>query len=104
MLGAVVSAKVMCCTQLAVLPAPSVAVQVRSMPAWPVQLAAVGASLWLIVTVEGSGQPFAVVGVPVLLGLVESPQASTLSAGQMIETAVHAGVTIEPGWVPEMAK
>src|SRR5882724_12291848 len=51
MLGAMVSAKLMCCTQLLVLWQASEAYQVRSMPAWPVQLAAVGASLWAVITV-----------------------------------------------------
>jgi hypothetical protein len=79
--GGVVSAKVMCCTQLSVLVHSSVAVHVRSMPALPVQFAAVAASEWVIVTVPPHASPSAV-ALPVLLGAVESPHASTLSAGQ----------------------
>ena len=45
MTGGVVSAKLMCWMQLAVLPQLSVAVQVRSIPAWPVQLVGVAESL-----------------------------------------------------------
>src|SRR2546422_11663955 len=48
--GGVVSTNVRCWTQVAVLPQPSVAVQVRSMPARPVQLAFVPASAKVIVT------------------------------------------------------
>src|SRR5437899_11151971 len=44
MTGGVVSAKVMCCTQVLMLPQASVAFQVRSIPGWPVQLAGVPAS------------------------------------------------------------
>ena len=45
MTGGVVSLNVMCCTQVAIFPHPSVAFQVRSIPALPVQLAAVGVSV-----------------------------------------------------------
>src|ERR1051325_6476839 len=48
--GAVVSAKTRCWTQVAMLPHPSVAFHVRSMPGLPVQLAGVGASVWVMVT------------------------------------------------------
>src|SRR5438128_8864538 len=53
------------------------------MPGWPVQLAAVGASLWAMITVPLQLSPVEV-AVPVLAGSVESPQASTLSAGQLM--------------------
>src|SRR3989442_8645354 len=49
--GAVLSAKLMCCTQLLVLRQASDAYQVRSIPCLPVQLAAVAASLEAMVTV-----------------------------------------------------
>src|SRR5579859_1884154 len=45
MSGAVVSAKLRCWTQLVALPHASVAVQVRSIPDWPVQLAGVVVSM-----------------------------------------------------------
>src|SRR5881296_1358909 len=80
--GGVVSAKVMCCTQVLMLPQASVAFQVRSMPALPVQLAAVPASVNVMAGVPP--QLSVAVAVPVLAGAVESPQASTLSAGQAI--------------------
>src|SRR6266702_4113245 len=64
MAGAVLSAKLMCCTQLLVLWQASDAYQVRSMPALPVQLAAVAASLWLMVTVPPQLSPVEV-AVPV---------------------------------------
>jgi hypothetical protein len=43
--GAVVSTKVMCWTQVPTLPEASVAFQVRSMPGFPVQLAGAAASV-----------------------------------------------------------
>src|SRR5438128_3568607 len=83
MFGAVVSAKLMCCTQLLVLWQASDAYQVRSMPAWPVQLAAeIGrAYVWTPVTLAFC---MVAVALPVLAGAVESPQGSTLSAGQLM--------------------
>src|SRR5216117_2485653 len=86
MLGGVVSAKVMCCTQVLMLPQASVAFQVRSMPGWPVQLAAVPASVKVMVTVWP--QLSVAVALPVLAGAVEPPQASTLSAGQVMTGGV----------------
>src|SRR5438552_4481536 len=86
MLGGVVSAMVMCCTQVLMLPQVSVAFQVRSMPGWPVQLAAVPASVKVIVTVWP--QLSVAVALPVLAGAVESPQAITLSAGQVMTGGV----------------
>src|SRR5437870_9735033 len=83
MFGAVVAAKLMCCTQLLVLWQASEAYQVRSMPGWPVQVAAAGASLWAMITVPLQLSPVEV-AAPVLAGRVESPQASTLSAGQLM--------------------
>src|SRR6266496_1966386 len=50
MTGMAVSAKLICCTQVATLWQASSALQVRSMPGLPVQLAAVGASVCVIVT------------------------------------------------------
>ena len=50
------------------LPQASVAYQVRSMPASPVQLAGVAASVWLIVGLPP--QLSVAVAVPVLLGSV----------------------------------
>src|SRR5437867_8102265 len=80
--GGVVSTKVMCWTQVAMLPQLSVAVQVRSMPALPVQLAGVGASLKVM---PGSPPQLSVaVARPVLLGSVESPHCNCLSGGQVI--------------------
>src|SRR6059036_1847388 len=88
MLGTVVSWKVMCCTQLLVLWQASAAYQVRSMPGLPVQLAVVGASLWVMITVPPQLSPL-LLAVPVLLGSVESPQARVLSSGQwMLGTVV----------------
>src|SRR5947207_6599047 len=52
------------------------------MPALPVQLAAVGVSLKLIEM--GWPQLSVAVATPVLLVPVESPQANTLSAGQVM--------------------
>src|SRR5262245_3812658 len=84
--GAVVSTKVMCCTQVATFPHASVAFQVRSRPALVVQLAAVAASVKVMTGV--TLQLSVAVALPVLLGSVESPQASTLSGGQVITGAV----------------
>src|SRR6266536_6133065 len=84
--GGVVSAKVMCWTQVATLWQASSAIQVRSMPALPVQLAAVGASLCVIVTAWP--QLSVALAKPVLLGSVESPQAKALSSGQVITGGV----------------
>src|SRR5438552_6142504 len=86
MTGGVVSAKVMCCTQVLMLPQSSVAFQVRSMPGWPVQLAAVPESVKVMVTVWP--QLSVAVALPVLAGAVEPPQASTLSAGQVMTGGV----------------
>src|SRR5439155_20099776 len=80
--GAVVSTKMMCWTQVAVLPQPSVAFQVRSIPASPVQPAGVAASVKSIVT--GPGQLSVAVAEPVLPGSVGSPQLSCLSGGQVV--------------------
>src|SRR5258707_1213237 len=68
--GAVVSLKVMVWTQVASLPEASVAFHVRWMPAWPVQFAAIGASLWLI---AGCASHTSVaVALPVFDGSVEA--------------------------------
>src|SRR5438093_7122401 len=84
--GGVVSTKVMCCTHVAMFPQASVAFQVRSMPALPVQLAGVAASLNVMAGVPP--QLSVAVAEPVFAGAVESPQASTLSAGQVITGGV----------------
>src|SRR5881409_2438159 len=86
MTGATVSAKVMCCTQLLLLPQASSAFQVRSMPALPVQLAGVAASVKVIVGLPP--QLSVAVALPVLLGSVEAPHCNCLSAGQVITGAV----------------
>src|SRR5436309_1821543 len=82
MVGGVVSTKVMCWTQVAVLPQPSVALQVRSIPGTPVQLAAVAASANAIAT--GAWQLSVAVAEPVRPGSVGSPHWSCRSAGQVI--------------------
>src|SRR5881628_3213397 len=84
--GAVVSTNVRCWTQVALLPQPSVAVQVRSMPARPVQLAFVPASANVIVT--GAWQLSVAVAEPVWPGSVGSPHWSWRSGGQVIVGAV----------------
>src|SRR2546426_7358488 len=80
MTGGVVSTKSMCWTQVAVLPHPSVAFQVRSIPATPAQPAGVPASVELISTTPP--QLSLAVADPVLLGPVLSPHCSCLSGGQ----------------------
>src|SRR2546425_8280642 len=65
----------------------SVAFQVRVMPAWPVQLAGSAASVKVMVTVPPQLSPV-LVARPVLLGSVESPHCSCLSAGQLIAGGV----------------
>jgi len=84
--GAVLSINVMFCTQVAVLLQASVASQVRFTPAWPVQLAAIGASLKVITGVPP--QLSVAVADPVFAGAVDAPQANCLSAGQVITGAV----------------
>src|SRR5437773_2363249 len=84
--GGVVSAKVMCCTQVVIFPQASVAFQVRSMPALPVQLAGVAASVCVMAGVPP--QLSVAVALPVSAESVESPQAKTLSAGQAITGGV----------------
>src|SRR5207247_1036004 len=86
MTGGVVSTKVMCWTQVAVLPQPSVAFQVRSTPGRPVQPAGVAASPNVMVTVPP--QLSVAVAEPVLLGLAEAPQLSCMSGGQVITGGV----------------
>src|SRR5262245_28449253 len=80
--GAIVSTKVMCWTQVMVLPQLSVARQVRSMPSRPVQLGGVEESVKVIAGVPP--QSSVAVAGPVLAGAVEAPQASCLSGGQVI--------------------
>src|SRR6266498_3609106 len=84
--GGVRSAKVRCWTHVATLWQASSAIQVRSMPAWPVQLAAVGASLCVIVT--GWPQLSVAVAEPVLPGSRSEEHTSTLSSGQVMTGGV----------------
>src|SRR5437762_8301400 len=71
MTGGVVSTKSMCWTQVAVLPHPSVALQVRLIPGTPAQPAGVPESVELICTAPP--QLSVAVAEPVLLGPVLSP-------------------------------
>src|SRR5689334_5806006 len=73
-------------TQVASLPEASVAFQVRWMPAWPVQLPAIGASLWVIAGFPS--QMSVAVALPVLLGSVEAPHSNCTFAGQVIAGGV----------------
>jgi hypothetical protein len=77
----------MCWVQLTEFPQSSLAVQVRSIPARPVQLTAAAASMWLKVTAPGQVPPLAV-AEPVLVESLESPQASSTSDGQWITGGV----------------
>src|SRR5205814_8986274 len=72
--GGVVSTKLMCWTQVAVLPHPSVAFQVRSIPGTPAQPAGVPASVWLID--NGPPQLSVAVADQVWPGSSGSPQCS----------------------------
>src|SRR5436309_15907541 len=76
----------MCWTQVAVLPHPSVAFQVRSIPGTPAQPAGVPASVKPIVT--GAGQLSDAVAEPVCPGSVGSPHCKLLSGGQVITGGV----------------
>src|ERR1043166_6662014 len=80
MLGGVVSTNVMCCVQIEVPPPGSVAVQMRSMPARPVQLVGVATSVNVIVGLPL--QPATAVAAPVVFVAVESPHCNCRSAGQ----------------------
>src|SRR5947199_91382 len=82
MVGGVVSMKMMCWTQVAVLPQPSVAVQVRSIPGTPAQPAAVAASAKVINA--AAAQLSVAVAEPVWPGSVGSPHWSCWSAGQVM--------------------
>src|SRR5438876_10171049 len=75
----------MCWVQLAELLQASVAVQTRSTPAWPVQLA-VAVSLKVIVGLPP--QLSVALAVPLLATLVDWPHCSCASAGQLIAGAV----------------
>src|SRR3989440_12512400 len=86
MLGPVVSTKLICWMQVALLLQPSVAFQVRAIPGLPVQLAGVGASVKVMVAAPP--QLSVAVAEPVLAGSVKSPHCSCLSAGQAITGAV----------------
>src|SRR6059036_1612547 len=80
MLGGVVSTKLMCCVQIEAPPPGSVAVQMRSTPARPVQLVGVATSIKLMVGLPL--QPARAVAAPVLFVAVESPHCNCRSAGQ----------------------
>src|SRR5438132_82916 len=86
MTGGVVSTKVMCCTHVLMFPQLSVAFQVRSIPALPVQLTGVAVSVKVIITIPP--QLSVAVAVPVLDGAVKSPHCSCLSAGQVMTGGV----------------
>src|SRR5437868_5467445 len=86
MLGPVVSTKLICWMQVALLLQPSMAFQVRAMPGLPAQLAGVGASLNVIVTEPP--QLSVAVAEPVLAGAVEAPHCSCLSGGQAMTGAL----------------
>src|SRR5256885_16769386 len=77
----------MCWVQLAELLQVSVAVQTRSTPAWPVQLA-VAVSLCVIVGLPP--QLSVALAVPLLATLVDWPHCRCVSAGQLIAGAVVA--------------
>src|SRR5438128_2727634 len=82
----------MCWVQLAELLQLSVAVQMRSTPAWPVQLA-VAVSLEVIV--GAPPQLSVALAVPLLAILLDWPHCSCASAGQLIAGAVvSATVTV----------
>src|ERR1041385_8943637 len=83
--GGVVSTKVMCWVQIDDW-APFVAVQMRLMPARPVQLAGVTTSVKLMVALPPPQFPLAV-AVPVLLVAVESPHCNCLSPVHAINGA-----------------
>src|SRR6187399_1429972 len=76
----------MCWTHWLWLPQASVAVQVRSIPAWPVQLAA-DTSVCVIVGVPPP-QLSVAVAVPVFDGSLEAPHWRAASAGHVITGAV----------------
>src|SRR5438093_13243565 len=80
--GGVVSANVMCCTQVLMLPQASVAFQVRLGRASRRELAGVAAAGGVMT--GGAPQLSGAVALPVSAGAVESPQARSLSAGQLI--------------------
>src|SRR5207244_3091620 len=90
--GAVVSTKSMCWTQVEKFPHPSVAFQVRSIPAFPVQLAGVGASVDVMATAPP--QLSVAVAEPVVAGAVDAPHWSCLSAGEAITGAVVSTKTM----------
>jgi hypothetical protein len=83
--GPLVSTNVICWRQVDELLQASVAFQVRAMPCLPVQLAAIGASVKVMVT--GPPQLSDAVAEQVLPGAVESPHCNCLSDGQVIEGA-----------------
>src|SRR5205823_11378543 len=82
--GGVVSRTVMVCTQLALLPQESVAVQRREITRLPPQ-ALVTVSLKLTTTEPQLSWP---VAVPVAAGAVLAPHSSVTSAGQVMVGAV----------------
>src|SRR5437899_10618588 len=81
MSGGTVSLKLIVCRQLALLPQPSVAVQVRRMVALPVQLAASKASVNVRLAIPLHAS--VAVADPVLLVVGDTVHSSTRSAGQI---------------------
>src|SRR2546421_4008132 len=79
MLGPVVSTKLICWMQVALLLQPSVAFQVRAIPGLPVQLAGVGASVKVMVTAPP--QLSVAVAEPALAGTPERPQSNCVCGG-----------------------
>src|SRR5437899_12435634 len=94
MVGGVVSAKVMCCVQVEVWLPLLMAIQVRSMPVRPVQLAGVVTSVKVTVAVPPPQSALAV-ATPVLLVAVDSPHCNCRSSGQSRSGApVFSTVTV----------
>src|SRR5207249_2088209 len=87
MTGAVVSTKMMCWMQVLELPQASVAFHVRSMFR-PVQPPPAAAGVSVKLMVGAPPQLSVAVAVSVLLGSVESPHCSILSAGQVMSGGV----------------
>src|SRR5438034_11657550 len=84
--GGVVSTKLMCWTHSLWLPQASVAFHSRSMPAWPVQLAAVGVSVKVMAGLPP--QLSVAVALPTRRSSVLAPHWSCLSGGQVITGGV----------------
>src|SRR5437867_4141232 len=96
MAGGVLSAKLMCWVQTDDWPLMLVAVQMRSMPVRPVQLAGVATSEWVMVALPPPQLPVAV-AVPVLDGSVDSPHCNCLSTGH-VRTGAPVSMTVIVFW------